>query len=325
MSGDSLFSFCVDLENSGQRLDALIAGHLPDLSRTAAAELVRAGRVTVSGHPRKASYRPRAGERIDGAIPAPVSADCRPEAIPLDLLYEDRSVVVVNKPPGMVVHPAPGHAGGTLVNALLHHCRDLAGIGGEVRPGIVHRLDKDTSGVMVAAKTQAALLHLSDQFKQRRVVKRYLALVAGVPQRPAGVAEGAIGRHPVHRKKMALRDGPGGRSAVTRWALIEPLGGAALMEARPQTGRTHQIRVHFAAMGHPILGDALYGKGRRRPGGHDAASQAFGRIAAGIRRQQLHAADLTLRHPVSGEEMHFGAPLPADMQRVLEELRSLAG
>ena len=325
MPGDTEFVFAAAPENSGQRLDSLIANRIPDLSRSVAAELIRTGFVLVAGTPRKAGYRLKSGETIRVTIPPPVAVDCRPEAIPLDILFEDEDLVALNKPAGLVVHPAPGHAGGTLVNALLHHCRDLQGIGGELRPGIVHRLDKDTSGVMVVAKTQAALFHLADQFKRRRVSKRYLALVAGNPRRDAGILDQPIGRHPIHRKKMTVRDADG-RRAVTRWRVLARYTVAALIEACPETGRTHQIRVHLAALGHPVIGDGLYGKGR--PGGGNlsaVARSAYHRVLSAIERQQLHAQRLTFFHPRSEKQMVVAVDPPEDMQTTIDRLGRLEG
>lgn len=240
--------------------------------------------------------------------PPPVPATLQPEAIPLDILYEDADILVLNKPPGLVVHPAAKRETGTLVHALLHHCHDLAGIGGELRPGIVHRLDKDTSGVMVVAKNETALTRLAQQFKARTVKKKYIALVRGVVTPPEGAIETLIGRHPQHRKKMSAKV-PRGRTARTRYRTLEVFPNAAWLSVMIETGRTHQIRVHMAHYGHPILGDPLYGRARTLCDGTP------------VHRQMLHAATLCIRHPVTRQELEFEAPLPEDMRAVIRHLR----
>jgi 23S rRNA pseudouridine1911/1915/1917 synthase len=302
------FEHRVGPELAGQRLDAALAKLEPGLSRAQVRRLVDGGLVTVSGAAVKPAHRLKLGERIAGSVPEPAPVDVAAEAIALAVLFEDPDVIVIDKPAGLVVHPAPGHAGGTLVNALLHHCRDLSGVGGELRPGIVHRLDKDTSGVLVVAKNDRAHRSLAAQFKAHSVEREYLALVCGTPKVASGVVDAAIGRHPTDRKKMSTRTRRG-RTAVTHYAVEERLRGATLLRVRLETGRTHQVRVHLASIGLPVLGDPVYGGGR-----------AAG-VELGLSRQALHAAKLGFVHPASGETVRFASPLPADLAAVLESLR----
>jgi 23S rRNA pseudouridine1911/1915/1917 synthase len=323
MPGDpGLFTLEVTPHEKGLRTDAFVSAHLPDCSRSRAAALIRQGAIQVDGLPCKAGYRLKAGQTVHGRIPPPTAPDMLPEPLPLDILFEDPALIVVNKPAGLVVHPAAGHASGTLVNALLHHCPDLEGIGGERRPGIVHRLDKDTSGVMVVAKNDPAHQALSRQFKERRIRKRYLALVHGSPAADSGCIDLPVGRHAVERKKMAVVPS-GGREARTVWHVRERFAAATLLALDLETGRTHQIRVHCLAMGHPIVGDPVYGRRRaaRSRSGIDAPLHAIFRKAG---RQMLHAARLGFTHPLSGEPLTFEAPLPADMAGVIRQLRELA-
>lgn len=295
------------VEKSGMRLDAWLAEEQPEHSRARWQSLIDNGDVTINGESAKRNRKLQAGDRVEWTIPEPVSTDTLPEDIPLNILYEDSYMIVINKPAGLVVHPAAGNEDGTLVNALLYHCKDLAGIGGEKRPGIVHRLDKDTSGVMVIAKTETALNELARQFKSRETEKEYQAIVRGVPAPPHGRIETTIGRHPIHRKKMAVNV-RSGRHAVSNYDVIEAFEQAALLRVRIETGRTHQIRVHMAHLKHPIVGDKLYG--RSQPGPVQAD------------RQMLHAAKLSLGHPDTGERLTFQAPLPPDMDALLTQLRS---
>ena len=295
------------IEKPGKRLDAWLAQEQPEHSRARWQALIDEGHVTVDGQSVKRNHKLRAGECVAWTIPEPVSSEVLPEDIPLNILYEDAHMIVINKSAGMVVHPAVGHRSGTLVNALLHHCSDLAGIGGEKRPGIVHRLDKDTSGVMVVAKTEEALAELARQFKERETEKEYLAIVRGVPFGKRGTVAEPIGRHPIHRKKMAINERRG-RHAVSHYEVIESFDRAALIQVRIETGRTHQIRVHMAHLRHPVVGDKLYS---RAHAGHLQAD-----------RQMLHATKLSIAHPDSGERMRFTAPLPADMESVLAGLRA---
>jgi 23S rRNA pseudouridine1911/1915/1917 synthase len=314
------FSVTVAPHQAHRRLDAFVAEALPDCSRALAAQLIRQGLIRVDGRTcAKPSLRLLPGSAVEGEIPLPVAAAAAPEAIPLAVLHEDAHLIVVDKPPGLVVHPAPGHAGGTLVNALLHRCPDLGGIGGALRPGIVHRLDKDTSGVMVAAKSAAAMQALARQFKAREVRKTYLGLVWGQPPEAQGCIDLPIGRHPVARKQMSTR-APRTRAAETHWKVQENFPGVCLVAFDLKTGRTHQIRVHTAALGHPILGDAVYGR-PPRPGSLPRPLQD---LARSIPRHMLHSWQLAFQHPVSGAWMAFEAPLPADMQTLLDSLRRLA-
>ncbi|MGB9594220.1 MAG: RluA family pseudouridine synthase, partial [Anaerolineae bacterium] len=250
-------------ERGGVRVDKYVAEAVPDLSRAAVQRLIDEGRILVNGAVVKASYRLEPGDAISVEIPPPVDVSIAPEPIPLDVVYEDADILVVNKPAGMVVHPAFGHASGTLVNAVLAHCPDLAGVGGELRPGIVHRLDKDTSGLIVVAKGDAALRDLQAQFKGREVQKAYLALVEGHVSPPTGLIDAPIGRDPRARKKMAVVP-RGGREAQTEYRALEFYDAHTLVEAHPLTGRTHQIRIHMAFIGHPIVGDPVYGFRKQR-------------------------------------------------------------
>ena len=298
--------------DQGKRLDSIIAAHLSDFSRSLAAMLIRSGAVRVNEALRKPGYRVKPGDLIHGTIPPPEPVSFAPEPIPLDILYEDSDLIVVNKPPGLVVHPAPGHAGGTLVNGLLHHCPGLQGIGTKLRPGIVHRLDKDTSGTLVAAKSGTVHRHLSHQFKTRHVEKKYLALVLGEMESDSGVVRLPIGRHPVHRKKMSTIS-PRGRSAETVWRIRERFPGISFLELDLKTGRTHQIRVHCAAIRHPVIGDPVYS----RP--------MAGNVPRTPDRQMLHAWRLGFTHPASEQWMCFESPIPADMKDFMERLRGEQG
>ena len=256
----------------------------------------------------------KAGDLVSGILPEPIPLSLKPEPLPLTILYEDASIIVIEKPAGMVVHPAHGNPSGTLVNALLYHCKDFTGINGVLRPGIVHRLDKDTSGVMVVAKEEEAYHHLTRQFKNRTVEKTYLAIVYGKLNQVEGFIDSAIGRHPSERKRMSTRTKKG-RMAMTRWRRTEELNGFTLLEVFPQTGRTHQIRVHLSSIGHPILGDPLYGRKGRLGTIHDTV---FKECVKKMNRQALHAQQLIFTHPRSGERVKFTAPLPQDMSDVLE-------
>ncbi len=303
-------------EAQGKRIDLFLAQRGPELalSRSRVQELMAGGLITIDGERVKASRKLQGSETIRIFIPDVRPLALQPDPIPLNILYEDADLVVVDKPAGMVVHPAPGNPDRTLVNALLHHCRDLSGIGGVERPGIVHRLDKDTSGVMVAVKTDTAHRSLSRQMKSRSVRKLYLAIVRGAVARDAGVIEAPIGRHERHRKRMAVHTARG-REARTLFEVLERFAGYDLLSLQLKTGRTHQIRVHLAHLGHPIVGDPVYG-GRHfaEIGGPDAAKIQ-------VPRQMLHARLLGFRHPRTEAFMEFEAPLPEDLQRVLQFLR----
>ncbi|WP_168720262.1 RluA family pseudouridine synthase [Thermosulfurimonas marina] len=307
---EEVFRLKVDPASEGKRLDVFLSERLPGLTRSRIKRLISEGRVSISEEGKIKPSRPvRAGEEILVRVPPPEEVPLEPEPVPLEILYEDEDLAVIVKPPGVVVHPAVGHLRGTLVHGLLGRLSGLSGVGGSLRPGIVHRLDKDTSGLMVVAKNDRAHLRLAAMFKGREVEKWYLALVHGVPEPRSGRITVPIGRHPVHRKKM-LAGAPRGREAETFYRVREVFRKWALLEVRPVTGRTHQIRVHLSHLGHPIVGDVLYGG--KRPGGPPAA------------RQMLHAWRLSFVHPVTGKRMVFEAPLPEDFENILEELRRCA-
>jgi 23S rRNA pseudouridine1911/1915/1917 synthase len=308
------FSFHADAASSGIRVDVFLASRLPDCSRSFASQLVTSGQFKINGKNAKPGYRLKVGDTVAGQIPAPRPCGFQPEPIPLHILYEDAHILVINKPPGLVVHPAPGHYSGTLVNGLLYHCPDLGGIGAELRPGIVHRLDKDTSGTLVVAKNSAALEHLGAQFKNRTVRKDYLALVHGRMAAASGTIRLPIGRHPVDRKRMSTRSRRG-REAETAWRVVQQWVSFSLIELHLKTGRTHQIRVHCAAIGRPIAGDPVYG--RRKTSADSPEAQA---LLGPVRRQMLHAWRLEIVHPHTGEPMHFESPLPEDMEGLIAGL-----
>ena len=305
--------FTVGTDDAGQRLDLWLHGQMPDRSRAFLQKLIREGHVQIRNlkspiSNSKPNYPVHTGESIEVVIPPPEPSDVAAEAIPLEVLYEDADVIVINKPPGLVVHPAAGHREHTLVNALLHHCRGhLSGIGGVERPGIVHRLDGDTSGCIVAAKRDAAHNALQEQFKARTVAKQYLALVWGVPRRQRGFIEGAIARIASDSKKMRVVS-HGGREALTEFEVVKTYGDVSLMRCTLHTGRTHQIRVHLAAMGHPIVGDRVYGGVRKHPLSKQAG------------RQMLHAQILAFDHPRTNKRLEFTAPLPQDMGKLIRQL-----
>lgn len=320
MTEPSHITLQVDDAAAGERLDRFLAANLPDWSRSRLSQLVDEGQVRLDGRSVKASARLKPGQQVEVTIPPPVPAEPQPEDLPLDVIFEDPDVIVVNKAAGMVVHPAAGVESGTLVNAILHRVKDLGGVGGELRPGIVHRLDKDTSGVMVVAKNDLALARLQASFTAREVDKRYVALVHGVPP-PSGTFDTPFGRHPVDRVRMTgrLREEPGVRRAVTHWELVEVFGTvAARVDVQLETGRTHQIRVHFSEAGFPLLGDETYGGARR----DKKASEVVRRAAKALGRQALHAATLAFPHPRTGEPLRFEAPLPPAFEAALELLRA---
>ena len=293
------------------RLDKFLAEKLPDLSRSAAQRLIDSGQVTVNGDPVKASYKVSAGDEVVAFLPADEPPGLVPEAVPLEVVYEDQALLVVDKAAGMVVHPAPGHPAGTLVNALLAHCPELATSGGE-RPGIVHRLDRDTSGLILVAKNDKVRRALQRQFKERQVQKAYTALLDGHLQPAWGRIEAPVGRDPQRRQRMTVLSG--GREAVTEYHVLEQFahqvgpaaGDYSLVEAEPLTGRTHQIRVHFASIGHPVVGDGVYGRRRQR---------------LPVPRQFLHARRLGFKHPLTGERLSLEAPLPEELDTLLDLLR----
>ncbi len=311
-------SFVFPRGEAPQRLDQFVADQLPELSRSQIKKLIEEGRVLVDGRATKAGEKLKGGETLAVCIPAPAPAAPQAEDIPLDILYEDSRLIVINKPAGLVVHPAAGHGSGTLVNALLHHCGDLSGIGGELRPGIVHRLDKDTSGVMVATKDDATHQHLSRQFKVHSITRRYLALVHGLVAKDRGEVDRPIGRHPGERKKMTSRSGQG-RRALTRWQVLRRFDRhrLTLLELTLETGRTHQIRVHFADLNLPLVGDPVYGSSSRTGALRDPELR---RLVQQLGRQALHARVLGFVHPANGEYLELEAPPPADLQGVLDWL-----
>jgi 23S rRNA pseudouridine1911/1915/1917 synthase len=306
-------------DDVGERLDRVLTRQLPRHSRAYLQQLIEHGQILVGGQARKAAYRLRAGDHISVDLPPPRPSGVTPEPIPLDVLYEDAHLLVVNKAAGMVVHPSPGNTSGTLVNALLAHCPHLSGIGGVERPGIVHRLDKDTSGATVVAKDDATHRGLARQFAQRQMEKRYLAIVCGDMGKAKGVIDAAVGRHPVHRQKMSTHTRVG-RAAITEFRVLERFGLYTVVELRPRTGRTHQIRVHMAALGHPLVGDPTYGRSRPHLKRAPVAPQL-----AWFRRQALHAWVLGFTHPMSGEWLECRAPLPTDLERLLAMLRQAQG
>ena len=295
----------------GERLDRAIAASLPELSRSRVQSLLEAGHVQVDGRPGRPALRLKGGETVEVSVPPPEPAIPEPEDLPLTVLHEDRDLLVLDKPAGLVVHPAAGHARGTLVNALLHHVSGLSGVGGVLRPGIVHRLDKETSGCLVVAKNDAALQALQRAFQERTVEKTYLALVHGQPP-DTGRLETLHARHPRDRKRFTGR-AKTGKSAVTTWRVRSRLHGAALLEVGLETGRTHQIRVHLSEMGHPLLGDALYGGTRKGDARVKAVQNRLG-------RQALHAWKLVFPHPRTGKPVRCEAPVPADLRSAVQSL-----
>ena len=314
------FSITVTKRDEGRRLDQFLSEADLNLSRSQAKKLIEVGNILLNQKPTKPSAHLKAGDRISGTLPQPKPLFLKPEPLPLHIFYEDSSIIVIDKPPGMVVHPAAGNLSGTLVNALLYHCKDLVGINGVLRPGIVHRLDKDTSGVMVVAKDDEAYHQLTKQFKNRTVEKVYLAIAYGKFSQEEGLIDSAIGRHPNERKRMSTRTKKG-RMAITRWKVMERLDGFTFLEIFPLTGRTHQIRVHLSSMGHPILGDPVYGR-KGRPGSiHDPMLKE---CLKKMDRQALHAHRLGFNHPRTGERVQFVSPIPQAMKEVLEWLRSQA-
>jgi 23S rRNA pseudouridine1911/1915/1917 synthase len=305
--------FVVPERTQPQRLDQYLLHRGLHRSRTFLQKMIRQGEVKVNGQVAKPSQFVHIGDRIYVRIPAPTPLEIHPEPIPLNILYEDPSLLVVNKPPGLVVHPAPGHDTGTLVNALLYHCRDLSGIGGRERPGIVHRLDKGTSGLLLVAKTDEAHRNLSRQFASHSISRTYLALVRGKMKKPPEKIELAIGRDRFERKKISPKTAHP-KQAVTFLSIIERFSAATLVAARPKTGRTHQIRVHLASIGHPLLGDRVYG-----------GSKAGSLMEVSIERPMLHAHRLGFTHPVSHNFFEFETPIPEDMEHLIGLLRSAEG
>jgi 23S rRNA pseudouridine1911/1915/1917 synthase len=284
----------------------------PDLSRSQIKRLIEDGHVTLNGQAARVSARLKEGDCIEVTIPPAAPIEAEPEDIPLKILFEDEHLIVVDKDAGMVVHPAPGHASGTLVNALLAHCTDLSGVGGRLRPGIVHRIDKDTTGILVVSKSDAAHAGLAEGFKDKTHEREYLALVSPAPRKAKDTIQTLFGRHPVHRKKFSSKV-QRGKEAITHYEIEEALAGAALLRVHLETGRTHQIRVHCADSGFPILGDPVYSRPPRR--------EPLRSVAAELGRQALHAHVLGFVHPITQETLHFVSPLPDDMTRALALLR----
>ena len=322
-SRDGSIEVTIDAAEAGERLDRVLAARLDRLSRSRLKSLIEEGRVRLAGGTiEEPSYRVKPGQTFAIIIPEIVPALPAAQSLPLDILYEDSDVIVLMKPPGMAVHPGPGTPDRTLVNALIAHCGDsLSGIGGVRRPGIVHRLDKDTSGLLVAAKTDLAHQGLAADFARHTIERAYLAVVWGIPSPRSGEIEGAIGRHPTNRKKMAIV-ARGGKPALTRYKVVRPLGrGASLVECRLATGRTHQIRVHLTALGHPVIGDPVYS--RPTPARLALLSPAQQQAARAMGRQALHAYRLGFRHPRGGEQLGWESDLPADIENLIESLESV--
>ncbi len=321
--------FLVGEDDESQRLDVFLADKMPDISRSQLQRLIAIGAVQINGSPAKASARTQHGDLLLVEVPAPKASHIAPEDIPLDIVFEDSDIIVINKAKGMVVHPAPGAQEGTLVNALLAHAKgDLSGIGGIERPGIVHRLDKETTGLLVVAKNDKAHQSLQQQIQKKTATRKYLALVWGNPPFNEAVVDAPIGRHPGDRKRMTVVDAGmrvPGRAAVTELRVQTPLGPCTLLEATLQTGRTHQIRVHCAFAGFPVVGDLQYGGMRRASAEHLRGAQAveFNSRVAALHGQCLHAYSLSFDHPRTGERVSFEAPLPQEMRSLIEFLHSL--
>lgn len=303
------FSLVVDPENAGQRIDVFLSKSPEIPSRSFAQNLIEKGLVLVDGKEVDKNYRVQSGQLIDVTIPPPEPTEVNPEPIPLDVKYEDNDLIVLSKPAGMVVHPAYGHSSGTLVNALLAHTKELSGIGGVVRPGIIHRLDKDTSGLMIVAKNDTAHQVLSQELKDRKIKRTYLTLVHGRFKEMEGVVDAPIGRSPRFRQKMAVM-GTANREAISHYRVLATYNDYSLVEVRLETGRTHQIRVHMKYINHPVVGDPLYGSGRSKRD-------------LGLDRQFLHAYKLEFVHPRTGEILRFEDELPRDLQEILDKLKRM--
>ena len=306
MSENGLQRLTVSPEEAGVRIDKYLAEQLPDITRSYLQKLLKDGSVQMNGKPVKTSTKTAAGAVIELTIPEPEEPEILPEDIPLDILYEDSDVILINKPKDMVVHPAAGHYTGTLVNALMYHCKgDLSGINGVLRPGIVHRIDKDTTGVLIVCKNDKAHNALAEQLKEHSITRKYRAIVCGNLKEDEGTVDAPLGRHPQDRKKMAIVR-TGGKRAVTHYRVLERFGNYTYIECQLETGRTHQIRVHMASLGHPLLGD-----------------EAYGRVKSPFKLegQTLHAMVLGFIHPTTGENMEFEAPLPEYFEKLLEKLR----
>jgi 23S rRNA pseudouridine1911/1915/1917 synthase len=306
------------IDDPPERLDVFITNRVPDLTRSAVRRLIEMNRVTVDKEPGKPSQKLKGGEQIVIEIPPPTPAVPAAQEIPLEILYEDSDLIVLNKPAGMSVHPGAGNPDGTMVNALLAHCDDLSGIGGEIRPGIVHRIDKDTTGVIVVAKNDRSHLGLAEQFKEHTIKRVYVALVYGSPKTEKGRIESAIGRHPVDRKKMS-GSARHGKHSVTHWKVTGRFGPVSVVELRLETGRTHQIRVHLSEAGFPLLGDPVYGGAGRLSCVKDSKLRS---LIGELCRQALHARTLGFIHPLTGTYLEFSSPVPEDMQRIMDYLEN---
>jgi 23S rRNA pseudouridine1911/1915/1917 synthase len=313
------FQFTITSFEAGRRLDTLLPEKKADFSRSQVQKAIREGLVRVNGKAAKPSLLVAAGDSVEIDFPEPVPLEAAPQDIPLTVLFEDDWVIVIDKPAGMVVHPACGNYTGTLVNALLHHCTNLSGIGGVIRPGIVHRLDKGTSGVLVAAKSDKAHHSLSAQFKDHTVSRKYHALVFGAMPQDCGSIESAIGRHVSDRKKMSIHT-RSGRTAITHWQVLETFSGLSLVQAQLETGRTHQVRVHLSSINHPVVGDDLYGGDKKIK---QLTAKRVLDLVRSVKRPLLHAFHLTFRHPATGADMAFEASMPEDFSSILASLRSL--
>ncbi|MBI5598105.1 MAG: RluA family pseudouridine synthase [Deltaproteobacteria bacterium] len=314
----------VEEKSASKRLDLYLSENLKDVSRSRIQGLIKKGLILVQDSPVKASHRVRPGETISVSLPRPLAPTVGPEAIPLDIVYEDDDIIVINKPQGLAVHPGAGRPDGTLVNALVHHTRNLSNAGGPLRPGIVHRLDKDTSGVLVVARNNPAHVSLSRQFKNHSTTRRYHALVWGRVARAQGTIDLRIGRDMTDRKKMSPRT-QSGRASVTHYRVLRRYGGFTLLEITPKTGRTHQIRVHLASIGHPIVGDPVYGRRYTPQTLEKAVEDGWLAVADGIKRlkgQFLHALTLGILHPSTGAFMEWTAPYPQDMKKLIETLEA---
>jgi len=309
LSPTGSITLSVSAKQVGIRLDHFLVQFIPDSSRSNLVQSIRLGLILVDGIKKKSSYRLKLGEQVSGTLFQPPPIELVAQKVHFDILFEDDFILILSKPPGIVVHPASGNPDGTLVNGLLYHCQGLTDVGDSVRPGIVHRLDKDTSGIMVVAKTSQCHRLLVEAFKERTVDKEYITIVFGIPEQKKGRIVKPIGRHPVHRQKMTVCEEGNGRYAVSNWHVLEEYKeGCSLLKVDIETGRTHQIRVHLASIGHPVAGDSLYGRARN--------TREFP-------RQMLHAHRLSFDHPITGEKLLFTAPLWADFQEIVNQLRML--
>ncbi len=318
MNTQGAFTIKIHENDYGKRLDLFLSSQIPECTRSQATNLIKKGVVKLNELTVKPGYKIKPGDLVTGSIPPPTPISALPEKIDLNIVYEDEDIIVINKQAGLVVHPAPGNYSGTLVNGLLYHCPDLKGIGGKTRPGIVHRLDKDTTGLMVVAKNQVAHNGLSIDFKERNIEKKYLAVVSGVAKEDSGIITFPIGRHRINRKKMSISSNKS-RTAESHWKVVESYKEATLLEFNIKTGRTHQIRVHSTAINHPIIGDPLYGK--RKKNKTIKQSNKINNYISTLTRQMLHSNQLEFIHPVKQKRVSFKAPVHNDMEVLIELLR----